>query len=137
MNTKQLPRGIRNNNPLNLRRTKSQWKGLVSNPTDKAFCQFVDIHYGIRAAFICLRSYIRKYRICQVKDIIYRWAPPTDGNNTALYISHVCKAMNCSPEHFVVFSYNEMSAMVRGMSFVENGGDYLKEEDIKRAWDAI
>ena len=36
-----LPRGIRNNNPLNIRRTaKDQWKGLRAQQTDASFCQF-------------------------------------------------------------------------------------------------
>ena len=36
-----LPRGIRNNNPLNIRRTaKDQWKGLRAKQTDASFCQY-------------------------------------------------------------------------------------------------
>ena len=35
-----LPRGIRNNNPLNIRRSKDQWKGLAETQNDRAFCQF-------------------------------------------------------------------------------------------------
>ena len=34
------PRGIRNCNPLNIRRSKDQWKGLVEAQTDRVFCQF-------------------------------------------------------------------------------------------------
>ena len=29
-----LPRGIRNNNPLNIRRSKDQWQGLRAQQTD-------------------------------------------------------------------------------------------------------
>ena len=35
-----LPRGIRNNNPLNIRRSKDQWKGLAEAQTDRAFVLF-------------------------------------------------------------------------------------------------
>ena len=55
-----LPRGIRNNNPLNIRRSKDQWKGLRAQQTDSQFCQFETLEYGWRAAFYLLtRTYIQ------------------------------------------------------------------------------
>ena len=30
-----LPRGLRNNNPLNIRRSKDQWKGLAEAPSNE------------------------------------------------------------------------------------------------------
>lgn len=55
-----LPRGIRNNNPLNIRRTaKDQWQGLRAQQTDANFCQFESLEYGWRAAFYLLtRTYL-------------------------------------------------------------------------------
>ena len=42
-----LPRGIRNHNPLNIRRTsKDQWKGLSKAQTDRAFVQFETLEWG-------------------------------------------------------------------------------------------
>ena len=35
-----LPRGIRNHNPLNIRRSKDQWKGMAEVQSDRAFVQF-------------------------------------------------------------------------------------------------
>ena len=32
-----LPRGIRNHNPLNIRKSKDQWKGMAEVQTDRAF----------------------------------------------------------------------------------------------------
>ena len=59
-----LPRGIRNNNPLNIRRGKDQWKGLRAQQTDASFCQFESLDYGWRAAFYLLtRTYYHKYRL--------------------------------------------------------------------------
>ncbi len=53
-----LPRGIRNNNPLNIRRSKDKWQGLRALQTDTAFCQFETMAYGWRAAFVLLtRTY--------------------------------------------------------------------------------
>ena len=53
-----LPRGIRNNNPLNIRRSKDQWQGMKKEQTDGAFCQFENLAYGWRASFMLLtRTY--------------------------------------------------------------------------------
>lgn len=56
-----IPRGIRNNNPLNIK-IGNNWLGEVTDPTDPIFEQFVSMKYGLRAAFIILRRYIRVYK---------------------------------------------------------------------------
>ena len=35
-----IARGIRNNNPLNIRRSKDKWQGMKALQTDAQFCQF-------------------------------------------------------------------------------------------------
>ena len=44
------PRGIRNNNPLNIRRTNTVWQGMKEELTDKEFVEFISMAYGYRAA---------------------------------------------------------------------------------------
>ena len=85
-------RGIRNNNPANIRRG-CNWKGLAEKQTDKEFCQFVTMTWGVRALLVILRTYVRKYHLHTVREIITRWAPPSDGNNTEKYIEFVEKAV--------------------------------------------
>jgi hypothetical protein len=46
-----LPRGIRNNNPLNIRRSKDKWKGMRAVHSDAQFVQFESLEWGWRAAF--------------------------------------------------------------------------------------
>ena len=89
--TTKPPRGYRNNNPLNIRRTNSKWTGLASVQSDKAFCQFVAMQYGWRAAFRLLYNYWHKHGCDTIRKIITRWAPPADNNNTEAYIKHVVK----------------------------------------------
>lgn len=85
-----IPRGVRNNNPLNIRHG-SPWQGLRTEQTDKEFCQFVSLEYGFRAAFKVIFTYLSKFpRIDTVEKIINRWAPPSE-NNTEEYILSVCK----------------------------------------------
>ena len=87
--TNNTPRGIRNNNPLNIRRTSTQWEGLHPVQADREFCQFIDMKYGYRAAFRLLMKYYRKYGLHSVQAIINRWAPPSDGNATNAYVKQV------------------------------------------------
>ena len=87
-----IARGIRNNNPLNIRRTaKDQWKGLRGQQTDTAFCQFETMEWGWRAAFRLLtRTYYRKYGLRTIRDIVSRWAPSSE-NDTRAYIQNVSR----------------------------------------------
>ncbi|EAA6373988.1 structural protein [Salmonella enterica subsp. enterica serovar Thompson] len=98
MNT---PRGIRNNNPGNIR-WGDDWKGLVpkSQRTDKDFCQFITPEYGIRAMIVILRNYQRKHGMNTITGIINRWAP-TNENNTQAYIDSVAKSTGVTPDQFV------------------------------------
>lgn len=86
-------RGIRNNNPANIRRGCT-WKGLVEKQTDREFCQFVTMTWGVRALLVTLRTYVVKHHLHTVREIITRWAPPSDGNNTEKYIEFVEKAVS-------------------------------------------
>ena len=81
-------RGIRNNNPANIRRG-CNWKGLIRQQKDRDFCQFVTMTWGVRALLVTLRTYVVKHHLRTVREIITRWAPPSDGNNTEKYIKFV------------------------------------------------
>lgn len=81
-------RGIRNNNPANIRRGCT-WKGLAEKQTDKEFCQFVTMTWGVRALLVTLRTYVVKHHLHTVREIITRWAPPSDDNNTEKYIEYI------------------------------------------------
>ena len=85
-----MTRGMRNCNPLNIRRVAgTKWKGQSTTQSDNAFVQFESMEWGIRAAFVLLRTYSVKYRVNCVADIIKKWAPPSE-NNTDRYIKNVC-----------------------------------------------
>lgn len=86
-------RGIRNNNPANIRRG-CKWKGLIRQQKDREFCQFVTMTWGVRALLVTLRTYVVKHHLHTVREIITRWAPPSDGNNTEAYIKFVERAIN-------------------------------------------
>ena len=93
--TEQLPRGIRNNNPGNLRESpgdKTTWVGERSTNDDPIFEEFESPVFGIRALALVLLNYQRKHGLNNVEQIINRWAPPSE-NNTKAYAKRVANAL--------------------------------------------
>lgn len=96
--TMNTPRGIRNNNPGNIR-WGSDWKGLKKDgkQQDPSFCVFETPEYGIRALAKLLRNYQRLYVLNTPRKIISRYAPPTE-NETVSYIDSVSRQLNITPD---------------------------------------
>lgn len=120
MNTPIIPRGIRNNNPLNIR-IGNVWLGERSQPTDPLFEEFVTIEYGLRAAFVLLRRYIKHYHRNTIATIIESWAPASE-NNTQRYIDTVSNRLSLSP--LAPIAYEDkvtMCRLVDAMATVEVG----------------
>ena len=92
------PRGIRNNNPLNIRKSKDNWQGLRTLQEDREFCQFSSMAYGWRAAFVILcKTYYGKHKLRTIRALITRWAPPKE-NNTEVYIRRVTDRIGIGPD---------------------------------------
>ena len=125
MMDKKLPRGIRNNNPLNIRKGNN-WKGEVAQSTDGAFEQFVSMQWGIRAGFKILKNYMTGYggrtkALTNIHDIIHRWAPPNE-NNCRAYIDSICRFSGLHEYERLQFTdRTKMLALVDGMIRVECG----------------
>ena len=122
-------RGIRNNNPLNIRRSADNWQGAREEQTDQSFVQFKSMAYGYRAAWKTLQSYYNRFcaqsRGFTVRNIILRWAPPKE-NHTDNYIKSVLKLSGIGgkenllpPEN--VDSYPRLSKMIAAMTCIECG----------------
>lgn len=124
--TKITPRGIRNNNPLNIR-IGNNWQGEVEIPTDNEFEQFKKIEYGIRAGFIILRRYINHYKRNTVPEIIKAWAPSNE-NNTVAYTKSVLQSTGLHYTDIINFNdVNTMCSLVSAMIKVECGVTLDKE----------
>lgn len=93
-------RGLRNNNPGNIRKSADAWKGLRPEQTDSAFFQFTEPKYGVRALGKILLNYRAKYGLTTVRDIINRWAPPIE-NNTVSYVTQVSRALKVQPDQSI------------------------------------
>lgn len=125
MNKPRIPRGVRNNNPLNIRYVKkNNWKGRVVRKSDKDFEEFKSMMYGYRAAFILLHRYMNLYNLHTILDIVSRWAPQSDGNDTIAYANTVSQKTGIPIQQEVTFTdWKAMVRIVRAMSEVENGVD--------------
>lgn len=115
-----IPRGIRNNNPLNIRRSASRWRGMSAQQNDPAFVQFENIRWGLRAGVMLLANYIA-HGYNTPRKIINRWAPASE-NVTAAYIVAVCSYCNIRPDDVVEFTDKQtICSMISAMCRVECG----------------
>ena len=112
------PRGIRNNNPCNIRwYAINNWVGQVGKD-ESGFCIFDKPENGLRAAFILLRKGPRT-----VKGIVERWAPPSE-NNTQAYIDFVCKRLGVTQDNHLYLTVDDtMVALAKAIVRFENGKD--------------
>lgn len=128
------PRGIRNNNPGNIR-WGDPWQGLVpeSQRTDPSFCQFTSAVWGIRALAKILLTYQEKYGLRTVADMIRRWAPPSE-NNTAAYTQAVAAHMGVLPAAPVnLADQDDLRRMVEAIIEHENGQQPYSDARITKA----
>lgn len=117
---KYIPRGIRNNNPLNIR-IGNTWKGEVANPTDAEFEQFIEMKWGVRAGFVLLKRYIQRYELTTIVDIICRWAPRNE-NHTGAYVDFVSRSSGINMLTDLDFNdKTQMCSLVQAMILYECG----------------
>ena len=119
------PRGVRNNNPGNIKRGSSNWLGSVSGP-DETFVTFRSPEYGIRATAKLLQNYQNKHGLNTIDGIIKRWAPAgVDNNSTANYISSVSEWTGYAPNaQLDLKDRATLEALTTAMARYENGGDF-------------
>ena len=120
------PRGLRNNNPLNLRISKNAWLGKVEKNTDGAFEQFTAMEYGIRAAMRNIQTIVRRNeragKQTTVKSLVHTWAPSSDGNNEAAYVKSIADRTGIQPYDTIdIKKKSHFCLLVWAMAWVENG----------------
>ena len=130
-------RGIRNNNPLNIRRSGDKWQGLKAQQEDREFFQFSEMKYGWRAAFKLLcHTYYGKYKLKTIRALITRWAPPKE-NNTEAYIRRVTDRIGIGPDR-ELGSPQEQPAqwmmIAMAMAIVECGTTQLDYLSMLKGW---
>lgn len=135
-----LPRGIRNNNPLNIRKG-CNWRGERPTQMDREFEEFSSMEFGVRAAIKLICNHINgrtgQRRPCDnLAKLIDVWAPPTE-NNTGAYIKTIEQLTGIHRYQRIYANNREMvSRIVQAMAKVETGQD-LDMNIIHSAWELI
>ena len=125
-NDSQQARGLRNNNPLNIRKSSNNWLGKVTQNTDGCFEQFATIEYGLRAAFLNIRTIVRRIRAtfftATVAQLVHVWAPASDGNNEDTYCRTIFEKSSIrSSAEVNIANKDFMCRLVQAMCWVEVG----------------
>ena len=138
------PRGIRNNNPLNIRLSKDRWQGQIAPSLsgraggEASFCQFTSMMYGWRAAFRLLcHTYYGKYKLRTIRAIINRWAPPKE-NDTEVYIRRVTDRIGIGPDRELGDPATHPTQWMMigiAMTIVENGTTNLDYLSMLKGWE--
>lgn len=133
-----LPRGILNNNPGNLKTTNPRqgWAGAVSNPDDPQFEQFEYYVYGLRAMLKLLRNNINR-GFDTPQKLINRWAPPSDNNPTSTYASAVASALGVTTDARISADKRTIKILAESIEEFENGMQVMTDDDFERAWALI
>lgn len=119
-----MTRGIRNNNPFNIKKSNNKWLGKKAVSSDPVFEQFYDLEHGVRAGIVLLRRYVKRYHLTSVNDILKRFAPEVE-NDLNSYIRFVkdCGDPLYCPNIITYPSYS-FNLMCSRMLFFESKLDY-------------
>lgn len=131
-----ISRGLRNNNPLNIEKTKggNPWLGEIVPSADSRFAQFRSMAYGYRAAFKLLNNYQKNYGLDTIRRMIARWAPSNE-NHTDNYVKAVSERSGVPADGRITTTNRDvMVPIVAAMSYVENGVE-ARMSDVEAGWE--
>jgi hypothetical protein len=123
-------RGVRNNNPLNLRKGVA-FQYIVENPAENSFMTFGKTWQGIRAGVLDLTTDISKGKNT-LTLLINEFAPPSE-NNTQNYIKNISIVTGLKPDEVIDRkNFTLISKLVAAMISMENGpaAKFVTTEDI-------
>lgn len=118
MNLVREPRGIRNNNPLNIEwNSVNNWVGQTGS--DGRFAIFDKPEHGIRAAAKILKTYAGR-GVLTIEQIIGTWAPATE-NNVENYVKFIEQKTGKNRREAIVKEFGDYVPMLAAMIHFENG----------------
>jgi len=125
-----LPRGIRNNNPGNIRKSADKWKGQLDPDPD--FYQFTTAEFGIRAMARILTNYQSLYGLDTIRKLMARWAPPEDGNPTDIYADFVADQVGIDKDQPIEVK-DHLPDLIKAIIEFENGQQPYSDKTLATA----
>lgn len=135
MTKKALPRGLRNNNPLNIRENHLvdyDWQGEHALDLDNEFEEFEEPVYGIRAGARILRTYRNVHGLNTISGIVSRWAPDNE-NDTQAYIQSVATKTGVNAHQPI--SESDYVGIIAAMIHHENGQQPFSIGEIQQGFE--
>ena len=121
-NNPHLVRGLRDNNPGNIRPNQhDHWIGQVG--VENNYVIFQDIEHGIRAMAKDIKSKINGHGWDTIAKYIPAYAPPEDHNNTEGYIQRVCNSTGFKRDEILRADFATLVKLVKAHIQVELGND--------------
>ncbi|MBS2212153.1 hypothetical protein KEM09_12105 [Carboxylicivirga mesophila] len=112
-------RGIRNNNPLNLRQTEIKWRGESVKDDDPDFEEFDSMMLGVRAGLRNMRTLYQRDGKNTIAKIVSTWAPSHE-NDTESYIQFVVNESGYERDEHLNWNSEELYPVVKAMCKIES-----------------
>lgn len=128
-------RGIANNNPTNLNFANQPGAMREVGNGQARFASFATPEEGIRAAGNNLLHY-QQQGTTTIRDILMKWAPPADNNNTGAYINTVVRTMGpgFTPDTVIdARNPNQTSKLIQAFAAYENGSFNMSSADVQKS----
>lgn len=126
-----IPRGIRNNNPGDIKPEGAPWNGSVGD--DGTFVIFSDMSWGLRALATDLVNKMTKDGLITIRGIVTKYAPYSE-NLTDAYIAAVSGELGVSADQVLPVDSTTIHALVRAVINHEVGdqasSQYISDADI-------
>lgn len=145
MNAAEQSRGFRNRNPGNIDYVPAnRWQGQTGlgdiwlPASQRRFAAFESHEFGIRALAALLATYQDRHGLRSITQIISRWAPSADRNNTGAYIAFVARQMGREANDVLdMHAYTDVRPLVEAIIRKELGGQpyapAVIDEGLRRA----
>jgi len=134
----QGSRGLRNNNPMNLRPSNFTYLGQVGKDS-AGHAIFSDVTFGIRAGVLELYTNYFKHGFKTLYQMISDFAPASDGNNVQAYVNFVSKKTGIPGNVDIKLSGSNIEALIKAFTEQEVGSRYaamISNQDIVKGINA-
>lgn len=120
LHNKDIPRGMRLNNPLLIKKSNIEWPGKIKENKDRSFESFEFYWQGVHAGLRILQKYYFDDRARTIEKIIFKFSRP--GTELTPYIQAVSIGTGIRTRQVFPFTRPTMYLIINEMARYENRG---------------